>query len=109
MVHKKEESTYHRIEKLSKEMLAFLSHGRGLLLLLTPEYSGINKAQRIPDRSKRACRKPPIKCFLKWLYWSHLAHCLWSLMTYIPAKVCSIYADVSQNEPPIVICLDTYR
>ena len=33
-------------------------------LLLIPEYSGINKDQRIPDRSKTAHRKPPVKCFL---------------------------------------------
>ena len=33
-------------------------------LLLIPEYSGINKEQRIHDRSKTAHRKPPVKCFL---------------------------------------------
>ena len=33
-------------------------------LLLIPEYSGINKDQRIPDRPKTVHRKPPIKCFL---------------------------------------------
>ena len=64
MVDKKEEGTYHRIEKLMKEMPGFLSPGRGLPLLLIPEYSGINKEQRIPDRSKTAHRKPPVKCFL---------------------------------------------
>ena len=67
MVHKKEEGTYHHIEKLTKEMPGFLSpreRGRGLPLLLSPEYSGINKEQRIPDRSKTAHRKPPVKCFL---------------------------------------------
>ena len=64
MVHKKEEGTYHRIEKLKKEMPAFLSPGRGLPLLLISEYSGINKEKRIPDRSKTAHRKPPVKCFL---------------------------------------------
>ena len=53
MVHKKEEATYHRIEKLTKEMPGFLSQGRGLPLLLIPEYSGINKEQRIPERSKQ--------------------------------------------------------
>ena len=57
MVHKKEEDTYHRIEKLTKEMPGFLSPGRGLPLLLIKE-------QRIPDRSKTAHRKPPVKCFL---------------------------------------------
>ena len=67
MVHKKEEGTYHRIEKLMKEMPGFLSSGRGLPLLLIPEYSGINKEQRIPDRSKTAHRKPPVKCFLTML------------------------------------------
>ena len=64
MVHKKEEGTYHHIEKLTKEMPGFLSPGRGLPLLLIPEYSGINKEQRIPDRSKTAHKKPPVKCFL---------------------------------------------
>ena len=64
MVHKKKEGTYHRIEKLMKEMPGFLSLRRGLPLLLIPEYSGINKEQRIPDRSKTAHRKPPVKCFL---------------------------------------------
>ena len=64
MVHKKEEGTYHRIEKLTKEMPGFLSPRRVLPLLLIPEYSGINKEQRIPDRSKTAHRKPPVKCFL---------------------------------------------
>ena len=64
MVHKKEEGTYHHIETLMKEMPGFLSPGRGLPLLLIPEYSGINKEQKIPDRSKTAHRKPPVKCFL---------------------------------------------
>ena len=45
-------------------MPGFLSPGRGLPLLLIPEYSGTNKEQRIPDRSKTAHRKPPVKCFL---------------------------------------------
>ena len=64
MVHKKEEGTYHCIKKLTKGMPGFLSPGKGLPLLLIPEYSGINKEQRIPDRSKTAHRKPPVKCFL---------------------------------------------
>ena len=64
MVHKKEKGTYHHIETLMKEMPGFLSPRRGLPLLLIPEYSGINKEQRIPDRSKRAHKKPPVKCFL---------------------------------------------
>ena len=45
-------------------MPGFLSPGKGLPLLLITEYSGINKEQRIPDRSKTAHRKPPVKCFL---------------------------------------------
>ena len=60
MVHKKEEGTYHRIEKLTKEMTGFLRTAPPPI----PEYSGINKEQRIPDRSKTAHRKPPVKCFL---------------------------------------------
>ena len=50
-----------------KEMPGFLSPGRGLPLLLIPEYSGINKEQRIPDRSKTAHKKPPVQCFLTLL------------------------------------------
>jgi len=68
MVHKKEEGTYHSIEKLTKEMPGFLSPRRGLPLLLIPESSGINKEQRIPDRSKTAHRKPPVKCFLTHMH-----------------------------------------
>ena len=45
-------------------MPGFLSPGKGLSLLLIPEYSGINKDQRAPDRSKSAHRKPRVKCFL---------------------------------------------
>ena len=45
-------------------MPGFLSPGKGAPLLLIPEYSGINKGQRVPDRSKTAHRKPLIKCFL---------------------------------------------
>ena len=52
MVHKKEEGTYHHIEKLTKDMPGSLSPGRGLPLCLIPEYSGINKEQRTADRSK---------------------------------------------------------
>ena len=52
------------MEKLTKEVHAFLSPGKGLPLLLITEYSGINKEQRIHDRSKTAHRKPPVKCFL---------------------------------------------
>ena len=64
MVHKKEEGTYHCIEKLTKGMPGFPSPRKVFPLLLIPEYSGINKEQRIPDRSKTAPRKPPVKCFL---------------------------------------------
>ena len=67
MVHKKEEGTYHHIEKLTKGMPGFLRLGRGLPLLLIPEYSGINKEQRIHDRSQTAHRKPPVKCFLTYI------------------------------------------
>ena len=70
MVRKKEEGTYHHIVKLRKEMPGSLSPRRGLPLLLIPEYSGINKEQRIPDRSKTAHKKPPVKCFLTALHHS---------------------------------------
>ena len=70
MVHKKEEGTYHHNEKLTKEMPGFLSPGKGMPLLLIPEYSRINKDQRIPDRSKTAHRNAPVKCFLThWCMW----------------------------------------
>ena len=72
MVHKKEEGTYHCIEKRAKEMPGSLSPRRGLPLLLIPEYSGINKEQRIPDRSRTAHRKPPVKCFLTQRLWIYL-------------------------------------
>ena len=52
------------MEKLTKEMPGFLSPRKGVPLLLIPEYSGINKNQRSPGRSKTAHRKPPVKCFL---------------------------------------------
>ena len=45
-------------------MPGFLSPGKGVPLLLIPEYSGINKGQRVPDRPKIAHRKPLAKCFL---------------------------------------------
>ena len=45
-------------------MPGFLSPGKGVPLLLIPEYSGINKGQRVPVRSKTAHRKPLVKCFL---------------------------------------------
>ena len=35
----------------------------GMPLLLIHEYSGVNKGQRVPDRSKTAHRKPFVKCF----------------------------------------------
>ena len=49
-------------------MPGFLSPGKGVPLLLIPEYSGINKDQRIPDRSETAHRKPLVKCFLTLLH-----------------------------------------
>ena len=49
-------------------MPGFLSPRKGVPLLLIPEYSGINKGQRVPDRSKTAHRKPLVKCFLTYAY-----------------------------------------
>ena len=45
-------------------MPGFLSPGKGVPLLLIPEYSESNKGQRVPDRSETAHRKPLVKCFL---------------------------------------------
>ena len=60
MVHKKEEGTYHRIEKL---MVGKACIPQPQERLASP-HSGINKEQTVPDRSKTADRKPPVKCFL---------------------------------------------
>ena len=60
MAHKKKEGTYHCNEKCLDSSVP----GKGVPLLLIPEYSGINKSQRVPDRSKTAHRKPLVKCFL---------------------------------------------
>ena len=49
-------------------MPGFLSPGKGMPLLLIPEYSGISEGQRVPDRSKAAHRKPLVKCFLTGYY-----------------------------------------
>ena len=65
MVHMKEEGTYHHIETLKKEMPGFLSPWERLASPINS--SGINKEQRIPDRSKTAHRKPLAKCFLTTL------------------------------------------
>ena len=62
------------MEKLTKEMHVFLSPRSGLPLHLIPEYSGINKEQRIHDRSKTAHRKPPVKCFLRVSKWDLIKH-----------------------------------
>ena len=45
-------------------MPGFLSPRKGVPLLLIPEYSGINKGQTVPNRSKTAHRKPLVKRFL---------------------------------------------
>ena len=50
MVRNKEEGTCHFTEKC----LDSSAPGKGVPLLLIPEYSGINKGQRVPDRSKTA-------------------------------------------------------
>ena len=60
MAHKKEEGTYH----LNEKCLDSSAPGKGVSLLLIPEYSGINKGQKVPDRSKTAHRKPLVKHFL---------------------------------------------
>ena len=50
----REEGTYHHNEKCLDCSVP----------LLISEYSGINKGQQVPDRSKTAHRKPLVKCFL---------------------------------------------
>ena len=68
MVHKKEEvrnSYLSPYGKTNEGNACIPKPWRVILLLhLIPEYSGINKGQRIHDRSETAHRKPPVKCFL---------------------------------------------
>ena len=85
MVHKKEEDTYHHTETLMKEMLGFLSPGRGLPLLLIPEYSGINKEQRIPDRSKKHTGSLLLNAFLTIVEMSEEARLL---ISALPPPLC---------------------
>ena len=47
---------------------AWIPQPKAMPLLLIPEYSGMNKAQRVPDRSKTAHRRPLVKCFLTISY-----------------------------------------
>ena len=59
MIQKKEEDTYTVMRN------AWIPQPRkGMPLLLIPEYSGINKGQRVPERSETAHRKPLVKHFL---------------------------------------------
>ena len=86
------------MEKLMKEMHAFRSPGSSLPPLLIPEYSGINKEQRIHDRSKTAHRKPPVKCFLTHKH--KIMFQFLGLSVFIPipnkgnAKECSNYRTI---------------
>ena len=57
MAPKKEERTYHRDEKC-------LDSSAPERRASPPEYSGINKGQRAPDRSETAHRRPLVKCSL---------------------------------------------
>ena len=54
---KERKGTDHYNDKLTKEMPGFLSPRERVPLLLIPEYSGINKDQRIPDRSKNSTQE----------------------------------------------------
>ena len=87
------------MEKLMKEMHAFRSPGSSLPPLLIPEYSGINKEQRIHDRSKTAHRKPPVKCFLTHKH--KIMFQFLGLSVFIPipnkgnAKECSNYCTIA--------------
>ena len=54
---KERKGTDHYNDKLTKEMPGFLSPRESVPLLLIPEYSGINKDQRIPDRSKNSTQE----------------------------------------------------
>ena len=46
-------------------------------LLLIPEYSGINKGQRIHDRPQTAHRKPPIELLPD----TSACHSFWGMLT----------------------------
>ena len=78
-------------------MPGFLSLGRGLPSLLIPEYSGINKEQRIPDRSKTAHRKPPVKCFLTLLqHYNSKASILW-LSAFFMVQLSHLYMTIGKT------------
>ena len=66
MDHKEEEGTYHLMRNAWIPQHPPHPPQKGVPLLLIPEYSGINKGQRVPDRSKTAHRKPLVKCFLTY-------------------------------------------
>ena len=64
MVHKREEGRNSYLSPCGKtndgNACIPKPPGSSLLLHLIPEYSGINKGQRIHDRTKTAHRKPPV-------------------------------------------------
>ena len=81
-------------------MPGFLSPRKGVPLPLIPEYSGINKGQRVPDRSKTAHRKPLVKCFLtdkeQWTgsklgkKYVKAAYCHPAYLTYVQTISCEM-------------------
>ena len=70
-------------------MPGFLNPGKGLPLLLIPEYSGISKGHRVPDRSKTAHRKPLVQCFLTVL-----------LAAALSLQLCPTLCDPVDHHPP---------
>ena len=85
-------------------MPGFLSPGKGEPLLLIPEYSGINKGQRVPDRSKTAHRKPLVKCFLtlyNYIYYINTFYMTFSDVQSFVKFTChaSIFKDILKDVP----------
>ena len=70
-------------------------------LLLIPEYSGINKGQRIHEKSKTAHRKPSVKCFLTHFQVPRIALPGSADRTY---RFCGSHFQVPQITPHLVQC-----
>ena len=82
-------------------MPGFLSPGKGVPLLLIPEYSGINKGQRVPDRSKTAHRKPFVKCFQTVVIVQLLSHVQFFVTQWAEARQAPPSPGIYSNSCPL--------
>ena len=95
-------------------MPGFLSPGKGVPLLLIPEYSGINNGQRVPDRSQTTHWKPLVKwCFLTFskisdtelriqsAYKDFKDNLIWCFLDYYYFILCFLIT--TQPEPSVTV------